>query len=171
MVVAVLQKYPAAFSVAMVQTMLNLGLILIRGYYCFHRLKIKIHFHYWDKNLIYEFKKLALSVFVISLIDQVFFKTNQVILGIVSGTFAVAVYSISSLIYMNYMALSNAISGVYLPYVTEMVIKKEPVEKLSELFIQIGRWQYFLLALVATGFIIFGQQFIRLWAGNGFEDA
>lgn len=170
-VVAVLQKYPAAFSVAMVQTLLNLGLILIRGYYCFHRLKIKIHFHYWDKNLIYELKKLALSVFAISLIDQVFFKTNQVILGIVSGTFAVAVYSISSLIYMNYMALSNAISGVYLPYVTEMVIKKEPVEKLSELFIQIGRWQYFLLALVATGFIIFGQQFIRLWAGNGFEDA
>lgn len=170
-VVAVLQKYPAAFSVAMVQTLLNLGLILIRGYYCFHRLKIKIHFHYWDKNLIYEFKKLALSVFAISLIDQVFFKTNQVILGIVSGTFAVAVYSISSLIYMNYMALSNAISGVYLPHVTEMVTKKEPVEKLSELFIQIGRWQYFLLALVATGFIIFGQQFIRLWAGNGFEDA
>ena len=72
---------------------------------------------------------------------------------------------------MNYMALSVAISGVYLPHVTGMVAKKEPVEKLSELFIQIGRWQYYLLALVATGFIIFGRQFISLWAGAGFEDS
>lgn len=72
---------------------------------------------------------------------------------------------------MNYMALSTAISGVYLPHVTGMVAKKEPVSNLSELFIQIGRWQYYLLALVATGFIIFGKQFISLWAGPGFEDS
>ena len=31
------------------------------------------------------------------------------------------------------------------------------VKKLSDLFIQIGRWQYYLLALVGSGFIIFGQ--------------
>ena len=72
---------------------------------------------------------------------------------------------------MNYMALSNAISGVYLPHITEMVARKESVQKLSGLFIQIGRWQYFLLGLVATGFIIFGKQFIQIWAGDGFEDA
>ena len=64
-------------------------------------------------------------------------------MGIVSGTFAVAVYSIAALIYMNYMALSNAISGVYLPHITEMVARKESVQKLSGLFIQIGRWQFF----------------------------
>lgn len=106
-----------------------------------------------------------------SLIDQVFWKTNQIILGIISGTTAVAVYSIASLIYMNYMALSTAISGVYLPHVTGMVARKEPISNLSGLFIQIGRWQYYLLALVATGFIIFGKQFIALWAGPGFEDS
>ncbi len=42
---------------------------------------------------------------------------------------------------------------------------------MSELFIQIGRWQYYLLALVATGFIIFGKKFIELWAGSGFDDS
>lgn len=87
------------------------------------------------------------------------------------GTSAVAVYSIASLIYMNYMALSTAISGVYLPHITEMVAKGEPIEKLSTLFIQIGRWQYYLLGLVASGFIIFGREFIAMWAGAGFEDA
>lgn len=171
LVVLVLQRHPSAFSVAAVQTVLNLVLSGARVYYCFHDLHVKIHFHYWNHELFSEFKKLALSVFAVSLIDQVFWKTNQIILGIISGTTAVAVYSIASLIYMNYMALSTAISGVYLPHVTGMVARKEPISSLSELFIQIGRWQYYLLALVATGFIIFGKQFIALWAGPGFEDS
>lgn len=171
LVVLVLQRNPSAFSVAAVQTVLNLVLSGARVYYCFHDLHVKIHFHYWNHELFSEFKKLALSVFAVSLIDQVFWKTNQIILGIISGTTAVAVYSIASLIYMNYMELSIAISGVYLPHVTGMVARKESIGKLSNLFIQIGRWQYYLLALVATGFIIFGKQFIALWAGAGFEDS
>lgn len=171
LVVLVLMQHPSAFSVAAVQTVLNIILSGVRVFYCFHDLHITIRFHYWNHELFSAFRKLALSVFAVSLIDQVFWKTNQIILGIISGTNAVAVYSIASLIYMNYMALSVAISGVYLPHVTGMVAKKEPVEKLSELFIQIGRWQYYLLALVATGFIIFGRQFISLWAGPGFEDS
>lgn len=171
LVVLILQKYPTAMAVAVAQTLLNVALILARIYYCFGKLHITIRYHYWNRELFQDFKKLALSVFAVSLIDQVFWKTNQIILGIVQGTAAVAVYSIASLIYMNYMALSTAISGVYLPHITEMVAQRKPVSSLSALFIQIGRWQYYLLALVASGFIIFGRQFIQLWAGNGFGDA
>ena len=171
LVVLVLQKLPSAMTVAGVQTALNVALISARIYYCFNKLHIKIKYHYWDSELFKDFKKLALSVFAVTLIDQVFFKTNQVILGVVSGTAAVAVYSVSSLIYMNYMSLSTAISGVYLPHITEMVAKNYPISNLSALFIRIGRLQYFLLALVASGFIIFGKQFIKIWAGTGFEDA
>lgn len=171
LVLVVLQQNPYALSVALVQTTLNTLLIAARVYYCFNKLNVTIKFHYWDKELFRDFKKLALSIFAVTLIDQVFFKTNQVILGIVSGTTAVAVYSVSALIYMNYMALSTAISGVYLPHITSMVANCEPIKKLSDLFIQIGRWQYYLLALVGSGFIIFGQRFIEIWAGNSFEDA
>lgn len=170
-VVLLLQRHPIAFTVAAVQTALNLGLSLSRLLYCKVVLKVRIQFHAWDRELFREFKNLALSVFVVTLIDQVFWKTNQIILGIVAGTGAVAVYSLASIIYLAYMALSGAISGVYLPYVTGMVARREPVSALSRLFCQIGRWQYYLLALVATGFIIFGRQFIRLWAGEGFLDA
>lgn len=171
LVVLVLNQYPSVVTVAVVQTFLNICLIMARCYYCFAKLKIKIKFHYLNKQLLSDIKKLASSVFVVVLIDQVFFKTNQIILGIVGGTSAVAVYSISSLIYMNYMALSTAISGVYLPHVTEIVAKNEPVKKLSDLFIKIGRYQYYLLALVASGFVIFGKDFISIWAGEDFKEA
>lgn len=171
LVIVVLQKLPSAMAVAGVQTVLNLALIGARIFYCFKKLHVTIRFHYWDAELFSDFKRLALSVFVVTLIDQVFFKTNQVILGIVSGTAAVAVYSVASLIYMNYMSLSTAISGVYLPHITELVAQNAPVARLTELFIRIGRLQFFLLALVASGFVIFGKQFILMWAGESFADA
>lgn len=171
LVILVLQEYPSAYSVALVQTLLNILLIIFRVYYCFKVLNVNIHYHFWDNELFCDFRKLALWIFIETLIDQVFFKTNQVILGVVSGTTAVAVYSVASLIYMNYMALSTAISGVYLPHVTELIAKNEPVSKLTDLFIRIGRLQYFLLALVASGFIIFGRQFIHIWAGESFDEA
>lgn len=171
LVIAVLQEYPYAFSVALVQTVLNIFLSISRCFYCFRKLNVRIKYHYWDKKLFKEFRKLALSIFAVTLIDQVFFKTNQIILGIISGTSAVAVYAIASLIYMNYMALSLAISGVYLPYVTEMIVRKDYVKIISNLFINIGRWQYFLLAAISSGFFIFGKIFISYWAGKGFEDA
>lgn len=169
LVVMLLMHHPSAFSVALVQTGLNLVLSLARVYYCFARLHVRIQYHYWSHELMVSFRRLALSVFAVTLIDQVFWKTNQIILGVISGTAAVAVYSTASIIYMGYMQLSVAISGVYLPHVMAMVEEKATEENLSALFIQIGRWQYYLLGLVATGFIIFGKQFISLWAGPGFE--
>lgn len=171
LVILVLQEYPHAFSVALVQTILNCILILGRIYYCFKHLHISIHFYGWDRELLYDFRKLALSIFAVSFIDQVFSRSNQIILGVIDGTNAVAVYSVAFLIYLNYSALSTAISGVYLPHVTELIAQKASVTELSALFNKIGRTQYFLLLLVLTGFIIFGQQFIQLWAGNDFGSA
>lgn len=171
LVILMLEQHPSAFSVALAQTILNLILSVVRIYYCFVKLHVRIQFHYWDRELLTGFLRLSLSVFAVTLIDQFFWKTNQIILGIINGTAEVAVYSIASLIYMNYMSLSNAISGVYLPHVTVMVEENASPFRLSALFIQIGRWQYYLLALFATGFILFGHQFIQLWAGDGFEEA
>lgn len=171
LVILVLQEYPHAFSVALVQTILNCILILARIYYCFECLHISIHFYGWDKELLHDFRNLALSIFAVSFIDQVFLRSNQLVLGIIDGTDAVAVYSVAFLIYLNYSTLSTAISGVYLPHVTAMIAQKASVTELSALFNKIGRAQYFLLLLILTGFIIFGEQFIQLWAGSDFKSA
>lgn len=171
MVILILQVNRSAFSVALVQTFLNIALITSRIYYCYAKLDIEIKYSGAEHRLINGLKHLALSLFLVALIDQVFFKTNQFVLGICIGTEAVAVYSIAAVIYMNYMALSCAISGVYLPHVTELVSRKVKTDELSRLFIRIGRWQFYLLSLVLTGFIIFGKEFISLWAGEDFQEA
>ena len=67
--VLLLMQHPSAFSVALVQTGLNLVLSLARVYYCFARLHVRIRYHYWNHELMTSFRRLALSVFAVTLID------------------------------------------------------------------------------------------------------
>lgn len=170
-VIAIMSVNPTALAMVFVQTLCNIGVILGRIYYCFYKLKMIVHYHFFDKILFFDIKKLAISAFVVSIVDQIFWKTNQLILGIISGTELVAVYSIASMVYMSYMNLSTAISSVFLPKITKMVATGTNNKELTHFFIKIGRLQYFLLALVLSGFCIFGQEFISRWAGSDFSDA
>lgn len=170
-VIAVMQISPTALAMVIVMTLINLILTIFRIYYCYNKLNLKIHFYYWDKIAISEMKKLSLSVFIVTIIDQIFWKTNQIILGIISGVDAVAVYAVASLIYMNYMALSIAIAGVYSPKIMKMVSEHIGVKVLSGEFLRIGRLQYYLLALVFSGFFVFGKEFIIIWCNSDFIDA
>ena len=44
-------------------------------------------------------------------------------------------------------------------------------EEISNLFNRIGRLQYIIISLIISGFIVFGREFILLWAGDGYEKA
>ncbi len=171
LVIFFLHDFPTAVTVVVIQTLLNIIGIIFRVYYVTKVLKVHFRFHYYDKLLVNNFSKLAMSFFFVGIIDQIFFKTNQVVLGIVSGAEDVVVYAIAATIYASYMSLSTAISSVYLPYVTELIAKKRPVAEISNLFITVGRWQSFLLGFVLSAFFLFGKVFIDKWAGEGFVES
>lgn len=170
-VLLVMQAMPTAFAMVCVITIMNLILTGIRIYYCYDKINMKMKYSYWDKSAFDEMKILAASVFIVTIVDQIFWRTNQIILGIISGTAVVAIYSIASLVYMNYMALSTTISGVYLPKISKLVAENVPDSVLSNEFLKVGRIQYYLLALVSSGFIVFGKEFIILWTNSNFIEA
>lgn len=168
LVILLLLQRPTAMSVVIVQTVLNLFANLIKVFYSYKKLKIKIKSHEKDLKLLKSMLKFSASIFIVAITDQLFWKTNQLILGAVAGTVAVAIYAVASQIYMNYVSLSSVIQGVFLPKITEQVTQGKDVNKS---FVQIGRAQYILLSCVLGGFIVFGKQFISLWVGKDFIDA
>ena len=87
------------------------------------------------------------------------------------GTVAVAVFAVAIQLQHLYMQFSSAISGLFLPKVTAMVTTSNDSAAISDLFVRTGRIQYIIMALILSGFIVFGRQFISLWAGAGYEDA
>lgn len=173
LVIAILQIWPTAFAMASVMTLLNGILTFFRWYYTQFKLEVNITVFNktFEKLMLFKIHGLVFSTFIVSIVDQIFLKSNQVILGMISGTYAVAVYSIAALIYTSYLSFSYAVSGVFLPKVTSLVVKDASSDVLSDLFIKLGKVQYFIYVLILSGFILFGKEFVILWAGAEYIDA
>lgn len=146
---------------------------LINLYYCVKKLKMKIHFQFkiTDKELFRSIIVYSFFVFINIIIDNLYANTDQVILGIVSGTAAVSVYNIAMQITSINQKFSTNISGVFFPRITKLLEEKNGQKKVSDLFIKVSRIQLYILALILFGFIIFGKSFINIWVGKEFISA
>lgn len=162
-------------SIGMVATSTCVS-VLVSGaniWFCFRKLNMKMSFRSFDWRL---FKNIFVFSFFIALhqiIDQVNWQTDKIILGKLATGSAVAVYSVASNINNMYLSFSTAISGVYVPRVNAIVAENGPNcnEELVDLMIKVGRLQFFVINLILTGFIFFGQYFILRWAGEGYENS
>ena len=140
--------------------------------YCKIKLKIKLKFSGIDTILLQEIMAYSVWVFLNSIMDKINWNIDQFILGIVSGTVVVAIYSIASQLSQMYLNFSTAIAGVLLPKITQMEARNASDEEFTEIFIKTGRIQYLVLALIMTGFILFGREFINIiWVGPAYEQA
>ena len=162
-----------AVAMVVVQTIFNVLTLVVNFIYC--RRKLNIHIYFRFKHFHWGFlKEVALYsfwIFLNAIMDRVYWSTGQFVLGAMVGTAAVAVFAIAIQLEGMYMQFSTAISSVFLPKVTAMVATNRSRKEISDLFIRTGRIQYIVLAYILSGFIIFGRQFIELWAGAGYSDA
>ncbi|WP_288325539.1 oligosaccharide flippase family protein [uncultured Phocaeicola sp.] len=160
-----------AITMVIVLTTFNILTLCINAWYC--RKKVYIRFKLgkfrWDmlrEVLIYSF-----WIFLNSIMDKIYYSSGQFVLGMFSGVSAVAVYAIAIQLQHLYITLSSAISGMFLPKITAMYAKGMSDKSVSDLFIKVGRVQWFIILLILCGFILFGQKFILLWAGSDYVDA
>ena len=162
-----------AVAMVVVQTIFNVLTLVLNFIYC--RRKLNIHIYFRFKHFHWGFlKEVAIYsfwIFLNSIMDRVYWSTGQFVLGAIVGTAAVAVFAIAIQLEGMYMQFSTAISSVFLPKVTAMVATNRSRKEISDLFIRTGRIQYIVLAYILSGFIIFGRQFIELWAGADYSDA
>lgn len=162
-----------AVAMVVVQTIFNVLTLVVNFIYC--RRKLTIHIYFRFKHFHWGFlKEVAIYsfwIFLNAIMDRVYWSTGQFVLGAMVGTAAVAVFAIAIQLEGMYMQFSTAISSVFLPKVTAMVATNRSRKEISDLFIRTGRIQYIVLAYILSGFIIFGRQFIELWAGAGYTDA
>lgn len=161
--------YRAIAMVALI-TVLNLSTLLMNFWYSKKHLKIRIRFGRFDWKFFRELAGYSFYIFLGAIIDRLFWSSGQLVLGAYIGTAAVAVFAVGIQLEQMYMGFSTAISGVFLPKVTAMATKEKSEKEISDLFVRTGRIQFTVMAFILTGFILFGHQFIILWAGPDYND-
>lgn len=159
-----------AIAMVVLQTVFNILTLIINYIYCKYKLQIKIFFRKFNWSFLKEVAIYSFWIFLNVIMDRIYWNTGQFVLGAFVGTAAVAVFAIAIQLEHIYMQFSTAISTVFLPKVTGMVTKNDNRKEISDLFVKTGRIQYIVMSLILSGFIVFGRDFINLWAGEGYKD-
>lgn len=145
--------------------------ILINIYYAFSKLHIRFGFEKFEKKFYSEIFSYSFFILINIIVDQLYANTDNIILGKVCGSAAVAIYGVGMLFQTYFAQFSVSISGVFLPHISQIVTKDDGMEETSNIFVKIGHSQFVMLSFILTGFIVFGKEFISLWAGKGYDAA
>lgn len=161
----------ASVGMAWTSTVIQFVMLPLNAFYCLKVLNVKPKFKRVSRDLVHELLGFSALVFIGQIVDMLFWATDKVILGMLASSTAVAVYNIGCTFNGMVTSLSSSVSGVLIPKVTAMVTTDSDINEVSDLFIRVGRIQYIIVALVVSGFIVFGQQFVFLWAGENYAQS
>ena len=99
------------------------------------------------------------------------FNITPSILGIVTGSVAIAIFGVVNTIEGYAYTITSAIRGMFMPRIARIVANGKAEKDLNKLLIEVGRFQFALNGLIVAGFVIVGQSFIRLWMGEEYIEA
>ncbi len=115
-----------------------------------------------------EMSSYAAPIFVSMVVEQIFWKLDNLLIGARLGAAAVAVYAIGVMFNKYFMSFATAISRVMMPDLIRRIDAGADDATLTDYLIKISRWQAMVLMLVLSGLVLFGQQFILAWMGPEF---
>lgn len=165
-------------SVGLVTTALVFSILklIIYAVYAIKKLKMSFKFTGFKFEMLKTMFSFTFFIFVNQLINQINGQLDKILLGRFCGTAVVAVYGIGSTINCYYQQFGGSIATVFGPQINRITAQRDKPEdeankELTNIFIKVSRIQIIVLMLVLSGFIIFGKEFVFLWAGPGYDEA
>lgn len=152
-----------------VTTILTFALLISNMFFCLKKLHIRFSFRGLQISLLKEMWIFTFFIFLNQIIDQINWSVDKFLLGRLAGTTAVAVYGLGGQINTLYLQFSTSVSNVFVPKVNRIVAESNDDAQLTKLFTKVGRIQFMILGMILSGFIFFGDPFVRIWAGKGYS--
>ena len=162
-------------SIGMVASSLALTIVVRIVYiiYVKSSIGIKPRYKNMPTYLVKELLIFSFWIFVSNVVNQLYNATDTVIIGAIPAlaTVGVAIYNVGATFTNMMQSFTTGINSVLTPKINTMVFTGSSNTELTDMVIRFGRLQAYIVALVCSGFIAFGQQFIKLWAGPDYSEA
>lgn len=160
-----------AIAVSLVTLVLTILLQVANIVYVRKVLKVRIDMHrkHMEFGILKEIIGYSFFIFLGSIVGQLNDNADTIILGAISGEVAVSIYSIGYTLNTYLQQVPGVVTGVFFPRVTERITKGASMSEMTNLMIRVGRIQYYIAFLLFSGFILFGQDFVYLWAGEEYS--
>jgi len=161
------------YAVVFVNAFSSILIVGIKYIYVKKFMKISINLKAKDKLLFFTIFKFSIWITIISISQRLIINISPTILGAMSGTEQITIFSIGASLEGYIWIFANALNGLFLPKVSRIVFNNinEKEDEILKLMIKVGKIQLILMGMIILGFISFGKQFVYLWVGEKFQDA
>lgn len=132
---------------------------------------VKANFAYKDIEKVKEIFGFSIWTSVSIVTSRLLLSLGPSILGIVSGSFEIAVFGYAVSIEGYIYSFVNAINGFFMPQLSRITANKDATnnnERVLQLMISVGRFIMMLFGLIFVGFSVLGRSFISLLVGNDY---
>ena len=145
--------------------------LLCRGafvYYVLKVLNLKPVFKGVKLDFIKEIVAYSSLILLQLVATQINASADQLLLGatVSSSATLLAVYSVGTQIVQYFQSVGSSFTGVLMPGVVALVEKGGTTQQLLNEMIRIGRMIFMVLGVIWVCFLLYGRQFVVLWAGE-----
>lgn len=152
-------------AVNLITTVLCRGAFVL---FVFLKIKLKPVFRGIQPGFIKEIVVYSSFILLQMIATQINACADQIMLGmlVTSSSVIIAVYGVGTQIVQYFQSIGSAFNNVLMPGVVGMVEDGAGPDRLCDEMIRIGRIIFLVLGLIWGCFLVFGDQFVVLWAGN-----
>ena len=169
LVVAFSFFYIDATMVLVIDTALNI-VIIILSYICMRRmLKLRINWKNNDKQMLKDIFVFSGYTLFFVIAKEVQFQTDKTIIGLKLSTTMVTIYAAGSKISATFNQLGYILSGMYLPRAIMIESDNPTEEKYRSYIVSMGRIIFPIIMIVFVGYIFLGLPFMHLWMGSEYD--
>lgn len=162
-----------SIGMAMASLALNVIIRIVYVIYVRSTLDLRPRYDSLPLGIIKEVLRFSFWIFVSNVVGQLYSSTDVIIIGAIPAlaTVGAAVYSVGATFPNIMFSLAQVMPSIFMPKANKMVFGGSTNEELTNLVIKVGRSQAFVVALVCSGFVAFGEPFINFYAGAEYNEA
>lgn len=160
-----------AVGVACAQLTVSLVLLFLNIRYAVFSLGMRFTFTGLQWSMFKAIAMFSFWIFLNQIVDIVNNNVPNFLLGAMASSSVVATFAIALQIRNIFFSMSTTMSNVFVPQINRIVAEHDDNERLTKLMTRIGRYQMILFWFIFGGFVVVGQNFVRIWAGDANSDA
>jgi O-antigen/teichoic acid export membrane protein len=152
-----------------IATFFNVSNILFKFFYVRSKMKIAYPTYSPSKEFVKKIALYAGPIFIVIIVEQIYWKLDNIIIGSMIGTTMVTFYAMGIVFQKYILSFSTAISRIMTPDLIKKIDANYSLVKLTENYIQTSRIQLIVVLAIVLNLIFWGKSFLIIWLGEDYH--
>ncbi len=158
------------YALVFVNAFSNILFVVVKYFLIQKQTDQRVDWRSWDSGIAKNLFGYSAWFTVRAIAHRFIFNIIPSLIAVTINAASVTVFSIAITLEGYVYTFADAINGMFMPQISRILAGDHVEKKLTSLMIKIGRFHLYTVGLIFVGFVCFGQEFVALWMGKGYEE-